>query len=437
MKRKLRFSILLSFLPLALAAQGRDGSLVQQKGGESVQNEREAPYSEPMEYLNPGRRMPVGTPDNGRTPLFLGVKLGGGRVLPTNDFVRGDNAIPFYGQASIKFGVSSVGNRWQDVVYGMPYYGIALYTADFGRKDDLGRPVALYLLQGATITKVSKRITLNYEWNLGMSMGWKCYDPFDNPDNLAIGSETNVFVGYNFYFKWNAGRGLDMHFGVDLSHSSNGAQRLPNAGLNKMSVFVEAVYNFNRKTVRNEFDPNLIAPKYKKHTASEVLLTVSSRQTQVDTTGTNLPSKYLDRKFKVFGFNYAFMMAPSYRYRYGGSLDLLYDESSGVKASRELNPRDGRYYDRVWMGKPRERVSLGVSARGEVILPGYTMFANLGLQMLHGNKQDSRFYQILGVKIYLKENFFGTFGIRATHFSQAQYLFWSFGYTLDHRWRDK
>lgn len=396
-----------------------------------------APYCEQIGYLNPGRRAPVGPTTNGRTPFFIGAKFAGGQVLPTNDFVRGDKAIDFYGSLAFKFGFSSVGNRWQDIVYGMPYYGVALYSANFRRDKDLGRPYALYLLQGATIAKISKRMSLNYEWNLGMSMGWKPYNAFDNPENIAIGSETNVYVGYNFYFKFNAGKGLDMHFGVDLSHNSNGAQRLPNSGINAYSVYFEAVYNFNRNTVRDEFDPNLIPPKYKKHTASEILLTVSSRQTQVNPAGTNMPSKYLDRKFKVFGFNYAFLIAPHYRYRYGLSADLLYDESSGVSVVSRYNPQNDRSYDQVIYGKQRDRISLGISARGEVILPGYTMFANLGVQAIHGNKDDSRFYQILGVKIYLKENFFGTFGIRATHFSRAQFLFWSFGYTLDHYKKNK
>jgi hypothetical protein len=268
-----------------------------------------------------------------------------------------------------------------------------------------------------------------------MSMGWKYYDPFDNPENIALGSESNVHVGYNIYLKWNATRDLDVHFGVDLTHNSNGAQRLPNAGLNLGSVFVEAVYNFNRKRVAREYDPLLVPPKYEKHTASEILAIVSSRRVEFSTHGTGLPSKYVDYKFKVLGLSYAFLFAPNYRYRYGRGADMIYDESSGSRAWRELNPRDGQYYDRVKLGKPHERVSLGLSARGEIVLPGYTVFANMGYEVIRGNEKDPRFYQVMAVKIYLKENFFGTFGIRATRFSRAQFLFWSLGYTIDHNRR--
>lgn len=416
--------------PSAGMAQINDAGVAQ-----PVRQPSDTLYVVRPQQFSPGIKHPVGTPGNGKAPLFLAGRFAAGKVLETNDFVSGDNAIDLYWNASVKFGISSVGNRWQDIAYGMPYYGIAVEVADFGRRKDLGRPIAVYLLQGATITKISRYLDLKYEWNLGMSTGWKGYDPFDNPQNVAIGSETNVHVGYNTYLNWYMGSGTDIRFGIGLSHNSNGASKLPNAGVNNVMFYLEAAYNFNRQTVRNEYDPSLVPPPYDKHTSSEVLFTISSRQTEIDTLGTNMPSRYLDRKFNVYGFGYTFLVAPNYRYRYGAGIDLLYDESSGVTAKRELNPRDGKYYDRVEPGKPRDRFSMGLSARGEVVLPGYTIFANLGLQAIHGNKKDSRFYQVIGAKIYLKENFFGTFGIRATKFSRASYLFWSLGYTIDHRSR--
>lgn len=371
-----------------------------------------------------------------KLPLFLNLKLSGGGVLQTNDFVSGEGAIPFYSSASLKFGISSVGNRWQDIAYGMPYYGVALYGADFGsRRSDLGNPVSLYLLQGAVLTKISRRLTLNYEWNLGMSMGWKPYDPFDNHQNVAIGSDVNVHVGLGLYFKWYVNHWLDLHFGADLTHFSNGAQKMPNKGMNMYSGYIEASFNFNRSKTMSEFDPSLVPPRYEKHFVSDIYATISSCGIQMDTTGTNLPSQYVDHKFKVIGLNYSLMRAANYRYRYGVGLDLVYNESGGASAERKLNPLDNRWYDVVYYGRGKERFSVGATVKGEVVLPGYSIFANLGWQLYRGNKREKNFYQIIGVKVYLKENFFGTFGIRANHFSKAQYLFWSLGYTVEHHRR--
>lgn len=366
-----------------------------------------------------------------RSPKFVAVKLSGGQVFRTNDFVSGKYAIPFYSAATVKFGAGSVGDRWQDVAYGMPYYGVGLYTANFKRRKNLGNPVSLYILQGATISQIHPRLALNYEWNVGMSTGWKPYDPFTNCDNVAIGSDLNIHVGFALYLKWNLSPRFDIHFGGELTHFSNGAATMPNSGMNMYAVFVEASYNFNRSKMSDGYGRNLRPPDYDKHYVSDISLTISSLRISVDTVGTNLPSKYFDHKFKVFGLNYSLMFAPGYRYRYGVEANLSYDESMGATAARRENPLDGNWYDVVYLGRASGRFSLGISAKGEIVLPGYSVFANLGVHPYRGNKTQNRLYQVIGIKIYLKENFFGTFGVRASNFSAAQYLFWSFGYTIN------
>ena len=370
-----------------------------------------------------------------KTPLFLTLKLSNGGAFKTNDFVRGSGVIKTYLTTSLKFGISSVGNRWQDIAYGMPYYGIALYGADFGSQKNFGNPVSVYLLQGAEMLRISRSLSLNYEWNLGISMGWKSYDPFKNDENVAIGTDVNAHVGLGFYLKWYVNRWLDLHLGADLAHFSNGAQKMPNKGMNMYSVFVEAAFNFNRPEVREKYDPTLVPPKYDKHLVSDIYATISSCRIEIDTTGTNMPSEYLDHKFKVLGLNYSLMRAPNYRYRYGVGVDVVYNESAGATAERKYNPKDGKWYNVVYYGRGRDRLSVGINAKGEVVLPGYSIFANMGWQIYKGNKKEQNLYQILGVKVYLKDNFFGTFGIRANHFSKAQYLFWSLGYTIDHHRR--
>jgi hypothetical protein len=367
-----------------------------------------------------------------RHPVFMNLKTSGGQVFKTNDFVSGARSIPLYKTLSLKAGYNSTGNSWQDAAYGMPYYGVGLYMADFGRRNDLGRPVSVYLLQGARMAPLSRNLSLNYEWNLGASMGWKEYDAFDNPENVALGAGTNAHVGVGLYLDWRVSRLFDLHAGADLTHFSNGAQRMPNKGLNMYSIFVEASYNFGRRGDDRMADAPA-PPDYTKHLVSDVYVTMSSRRIQVDTTGTNLPDIYIDHKFKVLGLNYSLMRAVNYRYRYGLGTDLTYDESAGSWAERVYNPRDGKEYDVVRYGTMRQRLSLGLTAKGEVALPGYSIFANLGWQVYRGNARGKRLYQIVGVKVYLHDQFFGTFGIRSNHFSKAQYLFWSLGYTIHHR----
>lgn len=366
-----------------------------------------------------------------KKPSFIAVDAKGGWVFPTNDFVSGENKIPYYSSFSLKYGFGSKGDTWQDKAYGMPYYGLGFYSGNFLRKKDLGLPFALYLFQGATIRRFNPKWSLNYEWNLGMSFNWKSYDPFDNPNNVALGSSVNVYVAGSMYMKWRMNDALDLNMGLSLTHFSNGAYRLPNKGLNLVAPYLELVYNINRPQLSTLLSSDLTPPEMEKHIVHDLLFNITSRQIRFDTTGTGLPSRYIDRQFKVFGLGYAPMIVNSYKYRWGPSMEVVYDESSGARAWREKHPVDGLYYDRVELGDVWDRFSIGLSMKGEVTMPHISIFANFGYNLLHGNKYDYRFYQIMGVKGYLKDNLFGTFGIRASRFSKAQYLYWSLGYSFE------
>ncbi len=366
--------------------------------------------------------------DNTRKPTFIAVNANIGSLLKTNDFLKAAE-IPFSSSLALKFGLNTKGDNWKDFAYGMPYYGIGLYTSRFKDNDGLGKPVSLYLFQGATISELSPRLKLNYEWNLGISTNWEPYDRFDNPTMDAIGSNVNVHVALNLMLRYSVNDYLDLNLGGAFTHFSNGSYQQPNAGVNQFSGFLEMVYKFNpvKSPLKSIENHEAFTPHYDH----DILLNISSRQVEADTSKTNLPSEYTKHRFKIFNLSYGFLKVPNYRYKYGVGLDLLYDESSGAKMWRQIHPEDGEVYERIKLAPVTDRLSLGASLRGEMVMPGYSIFANLGWNLIHGNKKDQRLYQVIGIKLYLRDNFFGTFGIRATHFTKAQYLYWSLGYTIN------
>ena len=163
-------------------------------------------------------------------PSFLSVKGERGFVLQTNEFVQEEN-ITNYAAFALKYGIMSRGDRWQNITYGMPYFGIGIYTNTFHR-EELGNPISLYLIQGARIAALTKKISFHYEFNLGYSTSWNTYDPLDNPKNVAISLQNNVHVGANLYFKYQLNNRLDINAGGSFMHFSNGATKLPNRRMN-------------------------------------------------------------------------------------------------------------------------------------------------------------------------------------------------------------
>ncbi len=366
-------------------------------------------------------------------PTFLSLGTMDGAVLPTNEYVGGGGGPTAYSAATLKFGTYSRGECWEDIAYGMPYGGVGFYAARFYgvTRGEIGTPMSLFVFQGAHLASLSPRLHFNYEWNLGLSFGWEPYDPFDNPSNIAIGSTVNAHIAFNFYFNWYLSRHMDLNLGVNLTHFSNGASRMPNAGINTAAPMIELVYNFNRDAGSNIYASCPLPPPFLRHIDHDISMTISSRQTTFKSGGdTGLPLPYIDRKFKVLGVSYAMLFANAYKYKWGPAVDFIYDESSGVKAWREGLPGSGAEYERVQLGPMGQRISLGAGVRGELTMMRYSIFATVGWNAVWGNHKDTRAYQVLGLKAYLSRNFFGTFGIRASKFSSAQYLYWSLGYTI-------
>lgn len=271
-------------------------------------------------------------------------------------------------------------------------------------------------------------------------MNWNPYDPFDNPENLAISTRNNVHVGMRLALEYSLSQNWDLKFGIDLNHFSNGASRRPNRGVNMAALSFSLAYNINSPNkgtlLRNPplFEPPTDIPHRIDHHVQAI---ISSRQTSFSTEGTNLPSRYVDRDFTVLGLAYSAMLVRGFRYRWGPSFRLVYDESSRARAWRQYHPETGQWRDRVELAPFRDRMSLGIGLAGEISMPVTSFFAKIGYSIYHRHHDDSRLYQVVGVKAYLQDNFFATFGISATQFSVAQYLYWSFGYTFSTKPRQR
>lgn len=372
-----------------------------------------------------------------KSPLFLTLNLTEGGILPTEDFISKSGKFPLYTSGSIKFGVSPTGEKWQDIAYGMPYYGIGLYYANFYRSKDIGQPLSVYFLQGGMIGHIRHKWSLHYEWNLGVSFNWKHYDPIHNPENIIIGSGINAHVTGLLYFSYQLNKYFDLHLGASITHFSNGASKLPNSGINLIAPFIELKYNINPDKADEYKNYSLKPPYVAPHMDYDISVTITTRQAHLEDYLDDASNKYLDRNFHVFALSFAPLFVRNYKYKWGPSMEFVYDESSGLEIIQEVDPISNVRSEYVRLGKVGKRLSLGFSLKGEIVLPHISLFAQFGYDVLKGNISDKRFYQIAGIKIYLIDNVYGTFGIRANKFSRAQYLYWSVGYTIKGKCRKK
>lgn len=364
-------------------------------------------------------------------PMFFSLKGEKGSALKTNDYLKATGETG-YSAIHARYGICPTNDSWANKAFRMPYGGIGFSIAQ-PEDNAFGHPFSLYLFQGGRVCKLFRPLSLHYECQLGYSGNWGHYDRFRQPDNICIGSSENVYVGGNIYLKANISKHLDLNIGAGVCHFSNGATQMPNKGMNIAAPFIELTYKFNGPQIVP--DAPKCVPEKPNKVDHQIIATFSQRQKYYSVVGTGLSTQYVNHSHRVYGLSYSRLFVGSYKFRWGPSLELLYDESSNSEAKWEqvANPQNSeeiRYYDHVHLASPKERFSAGISLKGEVKMPFGSYFANLGYDVIHSNEDDTRLYEILGAKFDITDNVFGVFGIRATRFSKAQFFCWSLGYTF-------
>ncbi|MCD8183291.1 MAG: acyloxyacyl hydrolase [Bacteroides sp.] len=363
----------------------------------------------------------------------LGIEGRPGYIFPTSSFLRGENGLHRYLQsaysAHLKYSFQVAPGTAADKVYGGAYQGIGLGYFDFGDHREMGTPIALYLFQGARIAEFTPRLSLNYEWGFGVSFGWKPYNSWTNPNNTVIGTKANAYLNAGVYLNWVFSPSFDLNVGASAMHFSNGNTKFPNTGLNTIDFKIGVVYNFNRNldVFKELLHPAYDVPPFPRHVNYDLTLFGSWRRKAVNVPGGQVPAP---GKYGVAGFNFAPMYNLGYKFRAGVSLDGVYDASANVYAKNYISSDDDDGF-----GTPplRKQLSLGVSARGELVMPYFTVDIGFGANILHGGNDLQSFYQILALKIDTGHDTYLHIGYNLKDFHEPNYLMLGVGYRFNNR----
>lgn len=311
-------------------------------------------------------------------------------------------------------------------LYPSAYQGLGLgYTATFPEKD-LGHPVNIYLFQGAHLCSFTDRLSLDYEWNFGLSAGWKKYDEDSNPLNTAIGSKVNAYINLGFMLSYRLSPSWKISAGVEGTHYSDGNTRLPNAGVNLIGGRIGITYTMG--SGERLFQPDTDCD-FERGWGYDLLLYGARRQRTVDD-GTNV-QQIVDVKFGVGGITFAPMYAVNRYLRAGVSLDMQYDESVNLDNCIV----DGYYGDELkFYRQPfRERFSAGLSVHAELTMPIFSINAGIGRNVIAGCSDTRIFYQTLALKARIWKGAFINIGYQIRDFHKPNNLMLGVGYTFGHR----
>ena len=343
------------------------------------------------------------TPEDSATVHRVEVEAVPGLILKTNDFLRGNNGevrtMNHAFTAKVKYAFAPPSGSMEAKLYKGVYQGVGLAYHDLNPQ--LGHPVSLFLFQGATIKTIVNRLSLDYEWNLGLAYGWKNYDQKDHPDNRVIGSKMTAHINVDLYLRYRLSKNLDLNLGASITHYSNGNTSIPNAGLNIAGIKASAAYYFNRKQAcenRSQEDCSLSTDHYSLHKwVWDLTLYGAWKRRGIETeTGTfAIPGKY-----GVAGLN----VNPLYRINrwlnVGPSLDMSYDSSANLEV--DIHKDQEPTTDDVHMAPWHKRIAVGLSGRVEFVMPYFTINFGIGHNVVNANTEDLKgFYEILALKIHI------------------------------------
>lgn len=365
-------------------------------------------------------------PDSTHIISRFAAEAGIAGIPPTSSFFDGDNRegkhITLSSSLHLKYGFSfapsSVEGRW------LPgsYQGLGIGVNTFTPGNLLGVPVSLYVYQGAPFWHITPRLSLGYEWQFGASLGWKKNDPDTDPQNI-VGSHTNAYINAGLRLSYRLSPALSLVAVADGSHFSNGNTSQPNSGVNTLGVRFGLVYIPGGSAQTAACEP---LPDFRRGISYDLTLYGAWRRRIY---GTGADKTLLPGKFGVAGISFAPMYDLCRLFRAGLSLDVQYDESSGLSGYRDPASSDS---SPMFYRPPFIRsVSAGLSARAEFVMPVFSVSVGFGRNIV-GPSDSRSFYQILNLKAFVRNDFFLNVGYRLHDFKEPANLMLGVGYRFNY-----
>lgn len=378
-----------------------------------------------------------GLPDRGVTDAAIHAGVRGTWVMPTNRYVRGSNetgsavsaGVAPYVELTVRNAPGSRYGRW----YPHAYQGIGIGVQTTFKSGVLGTPFLAYAVQRARIAALSSRLSLDYEWNFGLAMGWrtKKYDSTDEAMRLnGIGTPVTAYINLGVYMRYRLTERIDLFGGVEATHYSNGNTGLPNPGINMLGARMGVSYALGRQySLRradwSDFERGMVYDVSVYGAWRRWVYYPYAYAGGEDNGGAML----VPGKFAVVGFN----INPMYRFNpvlsAGASVDGQYDEGANLTPNyvTATYPDDPRFYRTSFS----DRISVGLSARVELRMSLFAINLGLGHSIFAPGGHDLRgWYNTFVLKTFFTDRIFLLTGYKLVRFNESGNLMLGAGFRI-------
>lgn len=344
---------------------------------------------------------------------FMQVKLSSGNAFAHHKEMTHLVGNP-HAAVNLELGrITSGEEAWQKS-FRSPSYGGGLYFADLATSS-LGNPFALYGFADIPIFRLENS-SFNYEIATGLAFNFNSFDEKNNPDNIAIGSNTNLYFNFNLNYKYALSKNSELVAAAGLTHFSNGSITMPNLGLNLYDFSLSWRYKlpegrgaFTRaeksKTGRYAPDVSIVGNNVEQDRHIFMLNVNGGIREQTCSRGV---------KYGIASLSgvYAYELNPSHRL--GVSTDFFYDAS-------KICLHDDRVITSL--------MEQGFAAYHEAIFGKIGVVSQAGI-IAFGNDVTSRdYYFRIGLRYYANDRIFANVSFKGWNFT-ADFVEWGIGIVL-------
>ena len=350
----------------------------------------------------------------------FGVNARPSFVMPTHGFYRGWNPqekqILSAANFDIQFGLGGNGRGI--------YQGIGLAVHSFFAHDLIGTPATIYVYQGAPLAQLGDKLTLGYEWNLGLSSGWKY-----NPDFIV--SPLNVYLNVAALFSWKANEYWDIVFGPEYSHFSNGDTKFPNSGANTVNFRVGAkryIAPSEKVEVVDIFSSVLDNESFTSRLSYDISVMGGFRADRA-VNGTSL--YIFNKAFALASINFNPLYSFNQYLAVGPSVDLIYDRSANLHVWENEDETVEYKFPGFWA-----QTGIGLSARAELKMPVFAINIGIGYgtsledHTRYDNDDLRGLYGVFNLKTFVSDRMFLNVNYRLKSVLYSHNLLFGLGWRL-------
>ena len=338
-----------------------------------------------------------------KTTVMLSSRLHYGFIIPHHEsfkFLIEKHVTAF--DVIIAFPTS--GKKCWEQLYKKPSLGFGYYYGNFGNPEILGSVHSLYIYYKANFFTV-KNFTLNHNLAFGLAYMTKPFDYQTNYLNFAIGTNINLHVNLNLETEYKINNKLTIFSDIGITHFSNGAVKMPNRGINIISISTGAKYFFNNE---KKNIPEKAIPEFNGYNDFRFFITGGLKGIY--------PCYSKQYPISVIFANFG--RTVSYKSRIGLGVNLFYNGSLVKKYET----------DSVFNSQKKDYLYSGVYFSYDIIFGKISFTIHQGFYLTQKNI-DYKIYQRFGFRYNFNNNISANLSI-VTYFANAQFVEWGIGYNL-------